>query len=129
MLENDRVACEYGGKNDIDRREQWVIPRGQVEHDAERVFDDSPIEAVLPRKHDVAQAPFGNRDHMPRARRHPCNFVAGLDEGFAHHSRDVGGDRFSSRLHFRDGALAKRGSIRDRRPSEVALSYARPVEG
>jgi hypothetical protein len=25
--------------------------------------------------------------------------------------------------------LAKRGSIRDRRPSEVALSYARPVEG
>ena len=70
VLHDHRVAREHRRHHHVHRREQRVVPRRQVEHDAQRLLHDAPLEARLGRQHDVRERRVGDGDHVAGAPGH-----------------------------------------------------------
>ena len=47
VLDDDGVTGEDAGDDDVDRDEEWVVPGGDVEDDAEGLVADVALEAFL----------------------------------------------------------------------------------
>ena len=104
MLDDDRIAREHRRHDDVDGGEQRVVPRGQVENDAERLFHDAALEARLDPRNDVGQTFLGDARHVARAKGHPVDLASRLGKRLAHHGRDVAGHRVGVGEHGFDGA-------------------------
>jgi hypothetical protein len=120
VLHDHGVAGENRGDDGVHRREERVVPRREIEHDAQRRLHDAALEAVLGRERDVLEGGLGDRHHVPRATGHPRHLAPGLAQRLAHHARDVRGDGVDVFLHPRRGALADRDALGDRAGAEGA---------
>ena len=128
VLEHDCVARQDSRDDRVDRREERVVPRGQVEHHAERILRDAPVEPVLVREDQVGQGRLGDRDHVPGPQRHPGDFSARLGERLPHHPGDVGRDGLDAGFHGLDGALAQGRTLADAGRAEGARGGLGAVE-
>ncbi len=107
MLHDDRVAGEDRGDDAVDRREEGIVPRRQVEHDAEGLAHDAPFEARRGRQDHVGQRALRDGHHVPCPGGRPPHLAAGLRDGLAHHARDALGDRLGRGLHRFHRSLAE----------------------
>ena len=98
MLDDDGVPREHGRHDDVDGREERVVPRGKVDDDAERFLHDAPLEAFL-RNDDVGERALRDAGHVASAQGHPRDLVLPLSDGLAHHARDVEGNLAPALLH------------------------------
>ncbi len=111
VLHHDRVAGEHGRDDAVDRRQERVVPRRRIEHDAERGLGDAPLEPLFRRQRDVGERRLGDRHHVARASRHPAYFPLRLRERLPHHPCDVGGDRIGARVECGEDPLTQRDSV------------------
>ena len=128
MLEHHRVPREDGRHDHVDGGEERVVPRRQVEDDAERLAHDAALAAFLV-ENDVRERGLGGAGQVAGALGHPGDLVAGLPQGLAHHAGDVGGDALAGGLQGVHRAQAERGAIGHRAPGPGAGGGAGGVEG
>ena len=67
VLDQHRVRREHRRHDHVDRDQERVVPGGDVQHDAQRLVADEPLEARLRRERLVGQRGSASR-HMVSAR-------------------------------------------------------------
>jgi hypothetical protein len=110
VLDDDRVAREQGGDDDVHRDEERVVPRGDVEHDAEGLVADIAGEIGLFGDVFVLEGILGDVDHVAGAGEHAVDLAPGEGDGFAHLAGDVGGDLKRSQRALRWAMVVSRQS-------------------
>ena len=127
VLDDDRVAREHRRDDAVDRGQEGVVPRRQVEHDPDRLPDDAALEA-REGQDDVCKRGLGDRHHVARARRRRLDLAARLRDRLAHHAGDVGRDGLQACLHREDGALAEGDAVGEGARAPRARRIAGAVE-
>ncbi len=124
MLHDDGVAGEHRGDNRVHGGEERVVPRGQIEHDAEGRLRDAALEAFLRREHDVGERLLRDLLHVAPAPCHAFDLATRLRERLAHLPRDVLRDLLGACLELRERPIAERDALLHAHRGELAGSLA-----
>ena len=125
MFEDDGVSREHGRHDDVQRDKQRIVPRGDVEHDAERFVADVAFEPGDLGDVFVRERFLRDADHVFGAFDEPVHFAARLLDGLAHLARRVRGDLVGHCLERVDEPAAQRDAGVDRRRAPRAECGAR----
>ena len=128
MLHHDRVARQDCRHHHVHRGEQRIVPRGQIEHHAERRLGDAPHEPRLVARDDVGQRLFGDARHVARTKRHPIDLAARLSQGLAHHGGDVPRDVVGASHHRIGRREHERNAVSNRRSCGCPSAGRRAIE-
>ena len=92
-FQDDAVARHDCGNDRVHRRQVWIVPRRQHQHDAERLAADEAPEPFLGLDHDVGQRRLGDVDHVARAFLEPApDLERALRDGPANLPAQLGAD-------------------------------------
>ena len=126
VLDQHGIAGEERRDDHVDGDEERVVPRGDVERDAQRLVADEALEAVLRRERLVGERRLRQPAHGLRAIDHRADLVLGLLERLAHLAGDVEGDLVGHRPERGDHLAHGAHALGHRHAAPVALRRACP---
>jgi hypothetical protein len=93
VLDENTVSGQERRNHNIYGNQQRIIPRGDIDHDAERLVLDSAVIAFLGGQDVGRQGLMGDVQHVFGPLEKTAELCAGLGQGFSHLAADLFGDR------------------------------------